>query len=152
MLEPTISEAVVLSPASTDSYLVVTTPSRRDRGARALARQSGVRPTELVEASLARNCYRRGISTGPLRLESMVFGDAEVQSEAPGAYGRAVVASTAAEQQALPPALATGKRVRNERDLRGRGSVASVAVDAARDALSPSRPPLLIIGAARPRS
>ncbi len=105
-----------------------------------LARRAGIRPTELLDGIYAlRNCdaarhlYR--VSSG---LESMIVGEAEVQGQVKRAYENALAARTTGPMtnKLFRAALATGKRVRTETAISaGRASVASVAVDAAREAL-----------------
>ena len=105
-----------------------------------LARQAGLRPTELIEAiyshrncDAARHLYR--VTSG---LESMIVGEAEVQGQVKRAYEAALAARTTGPltNKLFRAALATGKRVRTETAIgAGGASVASVAVEAARDAL-----------------
>ena len=118
-----------------------------------LARRAGVRPTELVEGiyslrncDAARHLYR--VASG---LESMVVGEAEVQGQVKRAYEAALSAQSTGPltNKLFRAALATGKRVRTDTAISvGRASVASVAVDAARDALGDlGARHVLIIGA-----
>jgi glutamyl-tRNA reductase len=68
----------------------------------------------------------------------MIVGEAEVQGQVKRAYEAALAARTTGPMtnKLFRAALATGKRVRTETAISvGRASVASVAVDAARDAL-----------------
>ena len=112
----------------------------RDRRARGLARQAGLRPTELIDGiysqrncDAARHLYR--VASG---LESMVVGEAEVQGQVKRAYEAALAARTTGPltNKLFRAALATGKRVRTDTAIgAGGASVASVAVDAARVAL-----------------
>ena len=118
-----------------------------------LARRAGVRPTELLEGiyslrncDAARHLYR--VTSG---LESMVVGEAEVQGQVKRAYEAALATQSTGPltNKLFRAALATGKRVRTDTAISvGRASVASVAVDAAREALGDlgSRH-VLIIGA-----
>jgi len=110
-----------------------------------LARQAGLRPTELIDAIYAhRNCdaarhlYR--VTSG---LESMIVGEAEVQGQVKRSYEAALAARTTGPltNKLFRAALATGKRVRTETSIgAGGASVASVAVEAARvDSICPSR-------------
>jgi glutamyl-tRNA reductase len=153
--EPTISEAVVVSTCNrTELYLVVSDAVEAESAVLArLARQAGVRPTELVEGiyslrncDAARHLYR--VTSG---LESMVVGEAEVQGQVKRAYEAALSAQSTGPltNKLFRAALATGKRVRTDTAISvGRESVASVAVDAARDALGDlSARHVLIIGA-----
>jgi glutamyl-tRNA reductase len=81
----------------------------------------------------------------------MVVGEAEVQGQVKRAYEAALSAQSTGPltTKLLRAALATGKRVRTDTAISvGRASVASVAVDAARDALGDlSARHVLIIGA-----
>ena len=138
--EETISEAVVLSTCNrTELYLVVGDPVEAESIVLgALARRAGVRPTELVggiyslrNCDAARHLYR--VASG---LESMVIGEAEVQGQVKRAYEAALAAQSTGPltNKLFRAALATGKRVRTDTAISaGRGSVASVAVDAARE-------------------
>ena len=106
-----------------------------------LARRAGIRPTELVGGDLLASatatprgiCYR--VVSG---LESMIVGEAEVQGQVKRAYERALAAQhdRAADQQALPRRAGDRQaRAHGDGDLRrATRRVASVAVDAARDA------------------
>ena len=110
------------------------------------ARQAGLRPTELIEAisthtncDAARHLYR--VTSG---LESMIVGEAEVQGQVKRAYEAALAARTTGPltNKLFRAALATGKRVRTETSIgAGGASVASVAVEAARNALGGGSPP-----------
>jgi glutamyl-tRNA reductase len=137
-----IGEAVALSTCNrTELYLLVTDPVEAESAVLALlARRAGIRPTELLDGIYAlRNCdaarhlYR--VASG---LESMIVGEAEVQGQVKRAYEAALAARTTGPMtnKLFRAALATGKRVRTETAISvGRASVASVAVDAAQDAL-----------------
>jgi glutamyl-tRNA reductase len=137
-----IGEAVALSTCNrTELYLLVTDPVEAESAVLALlARRAGMRPTELMDGIYAlRNCdaarhlYR--VASG---LESMIVGEAEVQGQVKRAYEAALTARTTGPMtnKLFRAALATGKRVRTETAISaGRASVASVAVDAAQDAL-----------------
>ncbi|HEX5621699.1 MAG TPA: glutamyl-tRNA reductase [Solirubrobacteraceae bacterium] len=139
---PAIGEAVALSTCNrTELYLLVTDPVEAESEVLALlARRAGIRPTELLDGIYAlRNCdaarhlYR--VTSG---LESMIVGEAEVQGQVKRAYEAALAARTTGPMtnKLFRAALATGKRVRTETAISvGRASVASVAVDAAQDAL-----------------
>ncbi len=153
--ERTISEAVVLSTCNrTELYLVVGDAVEAESAVLGhLARRAGVRPTELVEGiyslrncDAARHLYR--VTSG---LESMVIGEAEVQGQVKRAYEAALAAKATGPltNKLFRAALATGKRVRTDTAISaGRASVASVAVDAARDALGDlGARHVLIIGA-----
>jgi glutamyl-tRNA reductase len=137
-----IGEAVALSTCNrTELYLLVRDPVEAESAVLArLARRAGIRPTELVDGiyslrncDAARHLYR--VASG---LESMIVGEAEVQGQVKRAYEAALTARTTGPMtnKLFRAALATGKRVRTETGISvGRASVASVAVDAARDAL-----------------
>jgi glutamyl-tRNA reductase len=137
-----IGEAVALSTCNrTELYLLVTDPVEAESAVLALlARRAGIRPTELLDGIYAlRNCdaarhlYR--VASG---LESMIVGEAEVQGQVKRAYEAALAARTTGPMtnKLFRAALETGKRVRTETAISvGRASVASVAVDAAQDAL-----------------
>jgi glutamyl-tRNA reductase len=139
---PAIGEAVALSTCNrTELYLMVSDPVEAESAVLALlARRAGIRPTELLDGIYAlRNCdaarhlYR--VASG---LESMIVGEAEVQGQVKRAYEAALAARTTGPMtnKLFRAALATGKRVRTETAISaGRASVASVAVDAAQDAL-----------------
>jgi glutamyl-tRNA reductase len=139
---PAIGEAVALSTCNrTELYLLVTDPVEAESAVLALlARRAGIRPTELLDGiyslrncDAARHLYR--VASG---LESMIVGEAEVQGQVKRAYEAALTARTTGPMtnKLFRAALATGKRVRTETAISaGRASVASVAVDAAQDAL-----------------
>jgi glutamyl-tRNA reductase len=152
---PAISEAVALSTCNrTELYLVVRDPVEGESVALGLlARRAGIRPTELLDGiyslrncDAARHLYR--VTGG---LESMIVGEAEVQGQVKRAYEAALAARTTGPMtnKLFRAALVTGKRVRTETKISsGRASVASVAVDAARDALGDlTERHVLIIGA-----
>ncbi len=139
---PAIGEAVALSTCNrTELYLLVTDPVEAESVVLALlARRAGIRPTELLDGiyslrncDAARHLYR--VTSG---LESMIVGEAEVQGQVKRAYEAALAARTTGPMtnKLFRAALATGKRVRTETAISaGRASVASVAVDAAQEAL-----------------
>jgi len=152
---PEIREAVVLSTCNrTELYVVVSDPVEAETTVLGmLARQAGLRPTELIDGiyshrncEAARHLYR--VTSG---LESMIVGEAEVQGQVKRAYEAALAARTTGPltNKLFRAALATGKRVRTDTAIgAGGASVASVAVEAARSALGElgSRH-VLIIGA-----
>jgi glutamyl-tRNA reductase len=148
-----ISEAVAVSTCNrTELYVVVGDPVEAESLLLArLARQAGIRPTELPLYALrncdaARHLYR--VASG---LESMIVGESEVQGQVKRAYELALGARTTGPltNRLFRAALATGKRVRTETRIgAGHASVATVAVDAARDALGDlSGRRVLIMGA-----
>jgi glutamyl-tRNA reductase len=139
---PEIREAVVLSTCNrTELYVVVGDPVEAETTVLGmLARQAGLRPTELLDGiyshrncDAARHLYR--VTSG---LESMIVGEVEVQGQVKRAYETALAARTTGPltNKLFRAALATGKRVRTETAIgAGGASVASVAVEAARAAL-----------------
>ncbi len=150
-----MQEAVAVSTCNrTELYLVVNDPVEAESAVLALlARRAGIRPTELLESvyslrncDAARHLYR--VASG---LESMIVGEAEVQGQVKRAYELALAARTTGPltNKLFRAALATGKRVRTEtRISSGRARVASIAVDAARDALGDlAARHVLIVGA-----
>jgi glutamyl-tRNA reductase len=150
-----VQEAVAVSTCNrTELYLVARDPVEGETAVLAtLARRAGVRPSELLDSlyslrncDAARHLYR--VTSG---LESMVIGESEVQGQVKRAYELALAARTTGPltNQLFRAALATGKRVRTETSIsQGRGSVASVAVDAARAALGDlAAKHVLIVGA-----
>jgi glutamyl-tRNA reductase len=152
---PEIREAVVLSTCNrTELYVVVSDPVEAETTVLGmLARQAGLRPTELLDGiysqrncDAARHLYR--VTSG---LESMIVGEAEVQGQVKRAYEAALSARTTGPltNKLFRAALATGKRVRTDTAIgAGGASVASVAVDAARAALGElASRHVLIIGA-----
>jgi glutamyl-tRNA reductase len=150
-----IGEAVALSTCNrTELYLMVRDPVEAETAVLALlARRAGIRPTELMTGVYAlRNCdAARHLCRVTSGLESMIVGEAEVQGQVKRAYEAALAARTTGPMtnKLFRAALSTGKRVRTETAISaGRASVASVAVDAARDALGDlSRRHVLIVGA-----
>jgi glutamyl-tRNA reductase len=152
---PEIREAVVVSTCNrTELYVVVSDPVEAETTVLGMfARQAGLRPTELLEGiyshrncDAARHLYR--VTSG---LESMIVGEAEVQGQVKRAYEAALAARTTGPltNKLFRAALATGKRVRTETAIgAGGASVASVAVEAARETLGElSARHVLIIGA-----
>jgi glutamyl-tRNA reductase len=118
-----------------------------------LARRADMRPSELLDGMYSlRNCdAARHLYRVTGGLESMIVGEAEVQGQVKRAYEVALAARTTGPMtnKLFRAALATGKRVRTETKIaRGRASVASVAVDAAREAVGDlAERHVLIIGA-----
>ena len=150
---PEIAEAVVLSTCNrTELYLVVADPVEAEAAVLTiLARRAGIRPTELPiyahrNCDAARHLFR--VTGG---LESMIVGEAEIQGQVKRACEQALATRTTGPltNQLFRAALATGKRVRAEtRISAGHASVATVAVDAARDALGDlARRHVVIVGA-----
>ena len=152
---PEIREAVVLSTCNrTELFVVVSDPVEAETTLLGmLARQAGLRPTQLIEGiyshrncDAARHLYR--VTSG---LDSMIVGEAEVQGQVKRAYEAALAAQTTGPltNKLFRAALATGKRVRTETAIgAGGASVASVAVEAARTALGDlARRRVVLIGA-----
>jgi len=101
-----------------------------------LARQAGIRPTELAEAIYsARNCdAARHLFRVACGLESMIVGENEVQGQVKRAYEAALDAGVTGplSNRVFSAALATRQAsAHRDRDLRERVSVPSVAVDLA---------------------
>jgi glutamyl-tRNA reductase len=140
--EPGIHESVAISTCNRmELYLVVSDPVEAESAILGrLARQAGIRPTELVDGiyslrncDAARHLYR--VTSG---LESMVVGEAEVQGQVKRAYELALSARTTGplSNKLFRAALATGKRVRSQTAISaGHASVASVAVELTRDVI-----------------
>jgi glutamyl-tRNA reductase len=137
-----VQEAVALSTCNrTELYLVVGDPVEAESGALSmLARQAGIRPTELAPAIYSyRNCdAARHLYRVTCGLESMVVGEAEVQGQVKRAF------EAARDQGSVGPltgrlfqaALATGKRVRTETAIGERHlSLPGVAVALAQEVL-----------------
>lgn len=155
LAEPSVQEAVALFTCNrTELYLVVGDPVEAESVVLSmLARQAGIRPTELAgsmysfrNCDAARHLYR--VTSG---LDSMVVGEAEVQGQVKLAYERALAARATGPltNKLFRAALATGKRVRSQTRIgEGRSSVASVAVELARDVLGDlAERRVLIVGA-----
>ena len=88
--DPEVHEAVAISTCNrTEVYLVVGDPVQAETTMLGmLARQAGIRPTELAEAIYAvRNCdAARHLYRVTAGLESMIVGEAEVQGHVWRAY------------------------------------------------------------------
>jgi glutamyl-tRNA reductase len=137
-----VHEAVAISTCNrTEVYLVVGDPVEAETTVLGmLARQAGIRPTELADpiyslrnCDAARHLYR--VTAG---LESMIVGEAEVQGQVRRAYELALAAGVTGplSNRLFHAALATGKRARSETAIsRSRVSVSSVAVDLARETI-----------------
>ncbi|HEY3758187.1 MAG TPA: glutamyl-tRNA reductase [Solirubrobacteraceae bacterium] len=150
-----VREAVVISTCNrTEVYLVVGDPVRAEADALGmLARDAGIRPTELAEAIYSpRNCdAARQLYRVTAGLESMIVGEAEIQGQVKRAFEAALRAGCtgALSNRLFSAALTTGKRVRSETGIgSSRVSVPSVAVGLARDVLGDLRERhVLILGA-----
>src|SRR4051812_97596 len=150
-----VHEAVAISTCNrTEVYLVVSDPVEAESATLAvLARQAGIRPTELFgaiyslrDADAVRHLFQ--VAAG---LDSMIVGEAEVQGQVKRAYELALVEGVTGpvSNRLFRTALAAGKRVRTETAIsRAHVSVSSVAVELARAALGElSARSVLVIGA-----
>ncbi len=137
-----VHEAVALSTCNrTELYLVVGDDVEAETTALGiLARESDIRPTELVghlyslrNMDAARHLFR--VTAG---LDAMIVGEAEIQGQVKRAYELALVENTTSAfmNRLFRDALAAGKRVRTETNV-GSGSVSvpSVAVQLAQETL-----------------
>src|SRR4051812_43534103 len=150
-----VHEAVAISTCNrTEVYLVVSDPVEAESATLAvLARQAGIRPTELFgaiyslrDADAVRHLFQ--VAAG---LDSMIVGEAEVQGQVKRAYELALVEGVTGpvSNRLFRDALGAGKRVRTETSIsRAHVSVSSVAVELARAALGElSARSVLVIGA-----
>ncbi len=140
--EAEVHEAVAISTCHrTELHLVVGDAVEAETAVLGmLARQAGIRPTELASSIYAlRNCdAARHLFRVTAGLESMIVGEAEVQGQVRRAHERALAAGVSGPMtnRLFGAALATGKRVRTETAIGERHlSVPSVAVGWAREAL-----------------
>jgi glutamyl-tRNA reductase len=149
-----VHEAVAVSTCNrTELYLVVGDPVEAESTVLAmLARQAGIRPTELAGAIYAhRNCdAARHLYRVVSGLESMLIGEAEIQGQVKRAYEAALAKETTGPltNRLFGAALATGKRVRTETAVgEGQLSLPGAAVALARERLGDlSGRRVLIIG------
>ena len=137
-----VQEAVAVSTCNrTELYLVVGDPLEAESTVLTmLARQAGIRPTELAgtiyshrNCDAARHLYR--VVSG---LESMLVGEAEIQGQVKRAYDTALTRETTGPltNRLFGAALATGKRVRTETAIgEGQLSLPGAAVALAREQL-----------------
>ncbi|HEY5187723.1 MAG TPA: glutamyl-tRNA reductase, partial [Solirubrobacteraceae bacterium] len=137
-----VHEAVAVSTCNrTELYLVVGDPVEAESTVLAmLARQAGIRPTELATAIYShRNCEAaRHLYRVVAGLESMIVGEAEIQGQVKRAYEAALALETVGPltNHLFRAALATGKRVRTETAIGERQlSLPGVAVAMARELL-----------------
>jgi glutamyl-tRNA reductase len=150
-----IHEAVAISTCNrTEVYMVVSDPVEAESATLAiLARQAGIRPTELFgaiyalrDADAVRHLF--AVAAG---LDSMIVGEAEVQGQVKRAYELALVEGVTGpvSNRLFKDALGAGKRVRTETSIsRAHVSVSSVAVELARAALGElDTRSVLVIGA-----
>ena len=150
-----IHEAVALSTCNrTELYLLAADPVEAESAAlTTLARQAGIPPTELFGRLYAIRGLEAvhhlfEVAGG---LDSMIVGEAEIQGQVKRAYELALVEGVTGPltNRLFRDALAAGKRVRTETAVgRSRVSVASVAVELAREVLGDlARRRVLVIGA-----
>lgn len=150
-----VHEAVALSTCNrTELYLAVGDDVEAETAALGiLARESDIRPTELVShlyslrnMDAARHLFR--VTAG---LDAMVVGEAEIQGQVKRAYELALVENTTSAfmNRLFREALAAGKRVRTETNVgSGSVSVSSVAVQLAQETLGDlSGRRVIVIGA-----
>ncbi len=130
-----VHEAVAVSTCNrTELYLVVGDPVEAESTVLAmLARQAGIRPTELATAIYShRNCdAARHLFRVVSGLDSMLIGEAEIQGQVKRSYDAALEAATVGPltNRMFKAALATGKRVRSETGVAtGQISLAAAAV------------------------
>lgn len=133
-----VQEAVLISTCNrTEIYLVVGDPLKAEAEVLSmLSERAGIRPTELAEAIYSpRNCdAARQLYRVAAGLESMVIGEAEIQSQIRRAHDVAMQARCTGPltNRLFAAALTAGKRVRSETSIgQRRVSVPSVAVDLA---------------------
>ncbi len=141
-----VHEAVAVSTCNrTELYLVVGDPVEAESTVLAmLARQAGIRPTELAGAIYAhRNCdAARHLYRVVSGLESMLVGEAEIQGQIKRAYEGALAKETTGPltNRLFGAALATGKRVRTETAIgEGQLSLPGAAVALVREQLGELR-------------
>jgi glutamyl-tRNA reductase len=115
-----VHETVAISTCNrTELYLVVGDPVEAESTVLTmLARQGGIRPTELAAAIYShRNCdAARHLYRVVSGLESMLLGEAEIQGQVKRAYDSALEKDTTGPltNRLFRAALETGKRVRTE--------------------------------------
>ena len=139
-----VHETVAISTCNrTELYLVVGDPVEAESSVLTmLARQAGIRPTELASAIYShRNCEAaRHLYRVVAGLDSMIVGEAQVQGQVKRAYEAALKLETTGPltNRLFTAALATGKRVRTETAIGERQlSLPGVAVALAREQLGP---------------
>lgn len=150
-----ITEAAAISTCNrTELYLVVSDPVAAESAALStLAREAGIRPTELIESLYSRRGTEAAnhlfdVAAG---LDSMILGEAEIQGQVKRAYELALVEGATGPilNRLFRGALAAGKRVRSETAIGEGGiSVPSAAVHLATGHLGDlSSRKVLLIGA-----
>jgi glutamyl-tRNA reductase len=137
-----VHEAVAVSTCNrSELYLVVGDPVEAESTVLTmLARQAGIRPTELAGAIYShRNCdAARHLYRVVSGLDSMLVGEAEIQGQVKQAYEAALTKETTGPltNRLFAAALATGKRVRTETGIgEGQLSLPGAAVALAREQL-----------------
>ena len=137
-----VYEAVALSTCNrTELYLAVGDDVEAETTALGiLARQSDIRPTELISHlySLRNEQAARHLFRVTAGLDAMVVGEAEIQGQVKRAYELALVENTTSAfmNRLFREALAAGKRVRTETRVGAPSvSVSSVAVQLAQETL-----------------
>jgi glutamyl-tRNA reductase len=137
-----VHEAVALSTCNrTELYMVVGDDVDAETTALGiLARESDIRPTELVSHlySLRNMEAARHLFKVTAGLDAMIVGEAEIQGQVKRAYELALVENTTSAfmNRLFREALAAGKRVRTETKVgSGSVSVSSVAVQLAQETL-----------------
>jgi glutamyl-tRNA reductase len=152
---PEVLEAVAISTCNrTEIYLVAADPVDAESLAlSALARQAGIRPTELLGNlySLRGTEAVRHLFSVAAGLDSMIVGENEIQGQVRRAYELALVEGTTGPitNRLFRDALGAGKRARTETGIaRSRVSVSSVAVELAESVLGElAERNVLVIGA-----
>jgi glutamyl-tRNA reductase len=139
---PEVHEAVAISTCNrTEIYLAASDPVDAESLAlSALARQAGIRPTELLGNlySLRGTDVVRHLFSVAAGLDSMIIGENEIQGQVRRAYELALVEGTTGPvtNRLFRDALSAGKRARTETGIgRSRVSVSSVAVELAEQVL-----------------
>jgi glutamyl-tRNA reductase len=135
-----VHEAVAISTCNrTELYLVVGDPVEAEGTVLTmLAREAGIRPTELAGAIYShRNCEAaRHLYHVVSGLDSMIVGEAQIQGQVKRAYEAALALDTtgALTNRLFTAALSTGKRVRAETAIgRRQLSAPGVAVALAKE-------------------
>jgi glutamyl-tRNA reductase len=141
-----VNEAVTISTCNrTEVYAVVGDPVEAESTVLSmLARQAGIRPTELTAAIYShRNCdAARHLYRVVSGLDSMIVGEDQIQGQVKRAYEAALAQHTTGPltNHLFAAALATGKRVRAETAIGERRlSAPTVAVALAKEQLGTLR-------------
>ena len=153
--EPVAEAAAISTCNRTELYLVASDPVAAESLALGtLAREAGIRPTELVGSLYSRRGadaaqHLFSVAAG---LDSMILGEAEIQGQVKRAYELALVEGATGPilNRLFRGALAAGKRVRSETRIgEGGTSVPSAAVELAQRTLGGnlSSRRVLLIGA-----